>query len=80
MTKAIRDNKIQTNKLITLRNEIDKIADRNPDMSFISFADSLIIKHNWNALLTPDNTQRYQPEKLLLTIRDLKRCIKTYYH
>jgi hypothetical protein len=54
-------------KLIDLREAIDALAIRTPDVSFISFADSLLLKSNWTVGMvgkTPAYT--YSPEGMLL--------------
>jgi hypothetical protein len=43
---AIRDNSLNKAKLIGLRDKIDELAERHAGISFISFADSLILKSN----------------------------------
>lgn len=45
---AIRDNALNKEKLIELRAKIDDLAEKENDISFISFADSLILKTNWS--------------------------------
>lgn len=46
---AIRDNLLTKAKLIKLRDMIDALAEQYRNISFISFADSLILKSNWSA-------------------------------
>lgn len=70
--KAIRDNTLTKDKLIQLRNEIDRLADIEKDISFISFADSLILKTNWDAgYFNKGIMCSYKPEKILHVIKKL---------
>jgi len=46
---ALDSGKITREKLMWLRTEIDSLSARYPDISFISFADSLLLKSNWSA-------------------------------
>lgn len=72
---AIRDNSLCKEKLIQLREKIDKLAERQADFSFISFADSLIIKSNWDVGYFKKGIQcSYSPEKLLNIVKELD-CI-----
>ena len=44
---AIRSNALTRDRLVRLRDRIDDMARRYPSVSFISFADSLLLKSNW---------------------------------
>jgi hypothetical protein len=44
---ALNSGLLTRGKLIRLRDQIDVIAARHPAISFISFADSLLLKSNW---------------------------------
>lgn len=46
--KALESGRITREKLIELRSGIDSISEKYPDISFISFADSLLLKSNWS--------------------------------
>ena len=46
--EAIRNDRLSRDKLIQLRERIDQLAENHKDISFISFADSMIIKSNWD--------------------------------
>jgi hypothetical protein len=48
MKEAISSNSLTREKLVRLRDRIDELASRYPSISFISFADSLLLKSNWN--------------------------------
>lgn len=44
---AIRNNTLTRDRLVRLRDRIDELASCHPSVSFISFADSLLLKSNW---------------------------------
>jgi len=72
---AIKDNALNKEKLIQLRERIDELAEKNSDISFISFADSLILKSNWDVGYSHKGIKcSYSPEKLLHVIKELD-CI-----
>lgn len=69
---AIRDNALTKDKLIELRTKIDDLAEAENSISFISFADSLILKTNWNVgYCHKDVKCSYKPEKILHVIKEL---------
>jgi hypothetical protein len=73
MTKALRAGKIDHDKLSALRTRLDEIAARHADISFISFADSLLLKTNWTAgMVNTDVTNTYRPEALFFLFRELQ--------
>lgn len=74
---ALRDNALTKDKLIELREKIDRLADIESDISFISFADSLILKTNWDVGYFHKGIKcSYKPEKILLVIKELDRIYK----
>lgn len=71
---AIRANALSKEKLLELRARIDALAKTEPDISFISFADSLILKTNWDVGYFNKSVKcTYQPEKILYVIKELDR-------
>ena len=61
--KALEKNEITREKLVELRSGIDSIAEKYPDISFISFADSLLLKSNWSVGYFKKNIKyTYEPE------------------
>jgi hypothetical protein len=53
-------------KLVRLRDRLDAIADANPGLAFVSFADSLLIKMNWFVgQYDSDISYSYEPESLI---------------
>jgi hypothetical protein len=70
---AIRDNLLRKDKLIELRERIDELAEIYNDISFISFADSLILKSNWDIGYFKKGIEcSYSPEKILRVIKELE--------
>ena len=70
---AIRDNHLCKEKLIELRNRIDKLAEKYRDISFISFADSLILKSNWDVGYFHKGIKcSYRPETFLTVVKELE--------
>ncbi len=70
---AIRDNLLTKEKLLYLRDEIDSLATEHLDISFISFADSLILKSNWSVGYYRNSIKcSYKPESLLLVIQKIQ--------
>jgi hypothetical protein len=73
MTEALKAGKITHEKLRTLRDRLDDLAARHPDVSFISFADSLLLKTNWTVgMVNTDVTNTYRPEAILFLFRELQ--------
>ena len=72
--QAIRDNALTKDKLIELRSKIDDLAETENNISFISFADSLILKTNWDVGYFHKGIKcSYKPEKILYVIKELDR-------
>lgn len=70
---AIRANLLSKNKLIELRDKIDKLAEKYLDISFISFADSLILKSNWDVGYFNKGIEcSYRPETFLTVVKELE--------
>lgn len=73
MTEAIQSGSISHEKVIALREALDEIAAAYPFVSFISFADSLLLKTNWTAGMVNTNvTYTYVPESLLILFQQLQ--------
>lgn len=73
MSNAIRAGDISHEKVIALREALDEIAAHHPDISFISFADSLLLKTNWTAgMVDTGVTYTYRPECLLVLFQELQ--------
>lgn len=70
---AIRDNLLSKEKLIALRDDIDKLAEKYRDISFISFADSLILKSNWDVGYFHKGIKcSYRPETFFTVVKELE--------
>lgn len=76
---AIRSGHLDRATLVHLREGIDAIAANNPQVSFITFADLLLLKSNWQVgTFESDITYTYEPEQLIgliVEIRDLYRAV-----
>lgn len=60
---ALRSGSLNREKLIQLRDRIDIIAERYKGISFISFADSVLLKSNWTVGQYNSHTKHaYEPE------------------
>jgi hypothetical protein len=63
---AISRQQLSSGKLVELRSRIDFVAEQNPGISFVSFADSLLLKSNWSVGKFDTNvTYTYEPEALV---------------
>ena len=61
--KALENATLTRAKLINLRNEIDKLSIKYPQVSFISFADNILLKSNWSiGYYNSDTSYNYHPE------------------
>ncbi|HIF9455186.1 TPA: hypothetical protein ACX6SO_003935, partial [Photobacterium damselae] len=61
--KYLEEDKLSTEMLAELRGRIDLLASEYPAVSFISFADSLLLKSNWSVgAFNNDISYTYEPE------------------
>lgn len=75
--KAIQNNLLTKNLLIELRNKIDDLAELNSDISFISLADSLILKSNWSVGYFRKGIEcSYEPESILSIISEIQEIYR----
>jgi hypothetical protein len=73
MTREITSGRLNRGKLVELRDRIDDVAAHHPDISFISFADSILIKTNWFVGMVGSGVKySYEPEKLLMIFAELQ--------
>lgn len=73
MTAAIGSGAITHEKVIALRDALDAFAAQYPFISFISFADSLLLKTNWTAgMVDTDVRYTYVPESMLVLFQQLQ--------
>ncbi|MBI5676658.1 MAG: hypothetical protein HZC48_12690 [Nitrospirae bacterium] len=73
--QAIQDQLLTRENLLKLRSKIDHLSTKYPDITFISFGDSILIKSNWTVGSVHNHlSYTYRPEsfieiaQLLLTI------------
>lgn len=60
---SLNKNKITRKNLISLRDQIDDLSNRYSDVLFISFADSILLKSNWNpGYFKEGKKYQYNPE------------------
>jgi hypothetical protein len=70
---ALKRNSLTREKLVGLRNRIDVVAKEHPTISFISFADSLLLKSNWSAGLHDSHIKyNYAPEIFIRLISEIQ--------
>ena len=73
--RALVDGLITSEKLADLRNRIDAIAACNTDVSFVSFADSLLLKTNWTVgQHDKPVSYTYEPEKIIKIMPELAKA------
>jgi hypothetical protein len=73
MKAAIRKGSITHERLIALRDDIDRLGQSHPEVSFISFGDSILVKSNWSVGMVNSTVQyTYNPEVLLPIIKDMQ--------
>ena len=73
MTAAIKSGAISHDNVIALRDELDRVGSCYPFVSFISFADSLLLKTNWTGgMFDTDVKYTYVPESLLTLFQELQ--------
>jgi hypothetical protein len=75
--EAIRRGTFTREVLIRLRDRIDAVASDHPSLSFVSFADSLLLKSNWQ-VGQYDSAVRYtyQPEIFLHVFQELQTAYR----
>lgn len=70
---ALENGTLSRSKLILLREAIDRLADRHPDVFFLSFADNLLIKRNWTVgHFRSDVPYTYDPEAIVRIVKDIQ--------
>jgi hypothetical protein len=74
---ALGKGSLSREKLLLLRNEIDKLAKRYPVVSFISFADSVLIKSNWSVGHVHSEVKyTYEPEIFITIVKEFQSIYK----
>jgi hypothetical protein len=74
---ALRSGKLTRPRLLALRDRIDDVAARWPKVSFVSFADSLLLKSHWR----PGNVELqqqydYEPEAIIDIFSEIDRAYR----
>lgn len=72
---ALFGDRLTTEKLMALQAEIDALAASYPEMAFVSFADSLLIKVNWFPV-SCDEDRGYQPEWLFAVLEAVEEAYR----
>jgi hypothetical protein len=63
---ALAKGRLEGPSLVSLRDRIDLIAAANPEVAFVSFADSLLLKANWTVgQYNDDIVYSYNPEAII---------------
>ncbi len=70
---AIKHGRIDNSKLMDLRSNIDELSDRYENVTFVSFADSLLLKSNWTVGYFKRGVKYdYNPEIFFTIFKELK--------
>lgn len=70
---ALQNGTVSREKLLLLREGIDRLAESHIEVCFVSFADSLLIKSNWTVgHFQSDVSYTYNPESFLNIIKELQ--------
>lgn len=71
--RALERGELTRERLIGLRDAVDELAARYPDVSFISLADNLLLKSNWSVgQFDSEVTYTYEPEIMIRVINELR--------
>lgn len=75
--EALENNKISRENLLKLREAIDGLAKSYPDVLFISFADSILLKSNWSVSHSGREVNyTYKPEIFLHIAKEFRLIYK----
>lgn len=77
MKNALQRGDISLEKLVKLRKAIDNIARDYKNISFISFADTILLKSNWS-LEYQDKNVKYTPEIFFSLAQKIRREYKVH--
>jgi len=78
---ALTRGAISNDQLVELRARLDDLAAANPNIAFVSFADSLLLKMNWSFGMWNDPTKAvYEPEQILHALPEIARVYQTALH
>ena len=78
--KALSDGRMTRTGLVELRNRLDAIAASCPDVAFISFADSLLLKSNYAVgTYNSEVAYTYDPEGILRQLPAIRMAYKSIF-
>lgn len=70
---ALKNGVLTREKLVALRDKIDEISKQYPNVSFISFADTILLKSNWSVgHFKSDVSYTYHPEIFINVVKDIR--------
>lgn len=76
---ALEKGLLTREKLISLRNRIDVLATEHPNVSFISFADNLLLKSNWRVgHYASEVDYDYEPEIFIHLTKKINQIYQEY--
>lgn len=76
--EQLQSGALRPKSLQNLRELVDQTAANHPNLAFISFADSLLIKQSWSVGYADKNIKySYSPEFLLPAIKELQKSFQT---
>lgn len=69
---AIKSGRMESSKLEAIRSAIDELANLHPEIAFVSFADSILLKSRWRpGLFSKGIKYSYEPEALVKLFPDI---------
>lgn len=75
--QAIKNGELCLDQLLALRSNIDTLAEKYGQVTFVSFADSLLLKSNWApGYFVKDIECTYEPELFLEIVRELEKIYR----
>lgn len=75
--EALRADTVTREMLVGLRDRIDVIAERHLDISFISFADNVLLKSNWHVgKFDSEISYSYSPEIFIRLLQDIQSAYR----
>jgi hypothetical protein len=73
----LQKGELLADALAALRDRVDAVADQNPQLGFISFADTFLVKQVWSVGHVESQIRyTYEPESLFPVIAELHRAIE----
>ncbi|HUW97687.1 MAG TPA: hypothetical protein VMV40_02435 [Acidiferrobacter sp.] len=74
---ALQRGALSRERLVALRDAIDEVAKQYPEVSFISFADRLLLKSNWSVgHFRSDVSYTYRPEVFVKVVKDIREIYR----